>query len=255
MPYKVKEVADIVGVSVRTLHHYDQIGLLKSESVSPAGYRLYSDHDLERLQQILFFRELGISLQKTKDIIDSPGFDRKQALIIHKGLLIEKRNRLERIIASVEQTIESIEGDLKMSEKEMFEAFDMSEIERHMKKYAEETKQKYGDSDAYKESMKKTSKYTKEDWAGIMAAADEIYKRIAEMMDKGPGDPEVQQAVGEWRQHITDSFYNCTPEIVRGLGDLYVDDPRFTANIDKYKTGLASFLREAMHIYCDNLER
>lgn len=255
MQYKVKEVADIVGVSIRTLHYYDKIGLLKPESISPAGYRLYTDHDLEKLQQVLFFKELEFSLQETKDIIDSPSFDKRHALKAHKELLIEKKNRLEGIIESVEKSLQAIEGGIKMDNKGMFDSFDMTEIEKHKEKYAEETKQKYGHTDAYKESEKKTSKYTKDDWARIMRRSNEIYTKIAALMDKEPSDPQVQEAVGEWRQHITDSFYTCTPEIFRGLGDMYVNDERFTANIDKYKVGLASFLSKAMHIYCDNLEK
>lgn len=253
MKYKVKEVADMAGVSVRTLHHYDQIGLLEPESVSPAGYRLYTDKDLERLQQILFFKELGFSLQETKDIIDSPEFDRKEAFTAHRRLLIEKKNRLEKIITSLEQTIESIEGGIKMDNKKMFGAFDMTDIERHKERYAEETKKKYGNSDAYRESMEKTSKYKKEDWARIAARSEEIYMKVIENMNKGAAAHEVQEAVAELRQYITDNFYNCTPEIFRGLGDLYVADERFTVNIDKYKPGLARFLKEAMRIYCDNL--
>lgn len=142
-----------------------------------------------------------------------------------------------------------------MDKKEMLSAFDMTDIEKHQKKYVEETRQKYAHTDAYKQSQNKTSKYTKEDWAAIMGKSDEIYKKIVSLMDKGPADPQVQEAVGEWRQYITDSFYNCTLEIFRGLGDLYVSDERFTANIDKYKPGLAAFLKEAMYIYCDNLEK
>jgi DNA-binding transcriptional MerR regulator len=252
MAFKVKEVADLVGVSVRTLHHYDQIGLLKPESVSPAGYRLYTDHDLERLQQILFFKEIGFDLHKIKQILDSPGFDRRHALHTHRELLMEKKKRLEEIIFTVEKTIKSVEGEITMDKKEMFLGFDMSEIEKHQAKYAAEAKEKYGNTAAYQESMRKTAKYTKEDWARIMGDASRIYQKIAALMDKRPADPEVQKAVGEWRQHITDNFYNCTLEIFRGLGDLYVTDQRFTENIDKVKPGLAKFLREAMHVYCDN---
>ncbi|PKM76729.1 MAG: MerR family transcriptional regulator [Firmicutes bacterium HGW-Firmicutes-15] len=255
MPYKVKEVADMIGVSVRTLHHYDKIGLLKPEYISPAGYRLYTDNDLERLQQILFFKEIDFNLQEIKDILDSPGFDRKRALTAHKELLIEKRVRLNKIIKSVENTLYSIEGDIEMNKNEMFDAFDMSEIKKHQEKYAEEARQKYGDTDPYKESQKKTSRYTKEDWAVIMAEQDENYKKIRSLMDKGPADPEVQKAIRDKRQHITDYYYNCTPEIFRGLGEMYVNDPRFTANIDKYGVGLAKFMQEAMQIYCDNLEK
>jgi len=255
MPYKIKEVADIVGVSVRTLHHYDQVGLLKPESVTTAGYRLYTDHDLERLQQVLFFKELGFNLQKIKEILDNPGFDRKRALQTQRELLLKKRQRLEAIIDSVEKTIESLEGGIEMSKKEMFEAFDMTEIEKHQREYADEVKQKYGNSEAYKESQKKTSGYTKDDWAAIQAKGNEIHRRIAELMDKDPADPQVQKAIGDWRQHITDCFYTCTPEIFRGLGDLYVNDERFTANIDKTCPGLAKFMREAMHLYCNNQEK
>lgn len=251
MAYKIKEAAKIAGKSVRTLHHYDQIGLLKPESVTAAGYRIYADHDLERLQQVLFFKELGFNLREIKEILNSPGFERKRALHAQKELLIKKISRLEAIVSSVEKTIQSLERGSQMDKKEMFKAFDMTDIERHQKEYAEEARQKYGGSEAYKESLKKTSRYTKEEWAAITARGNEIYEKIASLMEKGPTDPEVQQAVGEWRQHITDSFYNCTLEIFRGLGDLYVEDSRFTANIDRVRPGLAKFLREAMDYYCD----
>lgn len=254
MSYKVKEVRDMVGVSVRTLHYYDQIGLLKPASVSSAGYRLYTDDDLERLQQILFFKELDFNLQEIKDILDSPDFDRGYALRTHKEMLIKKKKRLEKIIQSVEKTIDSIEGGMEMNKKEMFDGFSMEEIEKHKAKYAEETKQKYGNSKAYKESQKRTSKYTKDDWASITEERNEIYKRLGDLMDKEPSDLEVQKAVGEWKQHITDYFYTCTPEIFRGLGEMYVNDEGFTANIDKIKPGLAKFLSEGIKIYCDNLK-
>lgn len=254
MSYKVKEVAKLAGVSVRTLHHYDEIGLLKPEFVTAARYRLYSDADLERLQQILFFKELDFDLQEIGEILSSPGFDRKSALKNHRELLIEKKKRLERIIESVDKTIDSIEGGIEMSKKDMFTGFDMSEIERHKEKYAEETKQRYGDTDAYKESQKRTAKYTKEDWSRIMGRQEEIYKGLAELIDKDPADPQVQELVAQARQHITDSFYSCTPEIFAGLGEMYVNDERFTANIDKYKAGLAVFLRDAIRVYCNNLK-
>lgn len=253
MPYKVKEVADMVGISVRTLHHYDHIGLLKPESLNPAGYRLYTDRDLEKLQQILFFKELGFSLEETGKIINSPGFDRQKALKTHKELLQKKRARLDELIESVEKTIQSIEGGITMNKKDMFKAFDMSEIEKHQEKYAEETRQKYGKSDAYKESQEKTSKYSKDDWAAVMSRGQVIFEKIAAHMDKAPDAPEVQEAVAEWRQHITQSFYNCTPEIFRGLGEMYVADERFTTNIDQTKAGLAAFLSKAIRVYCDRL--
>ena len=255
MSYKIKAVADMVGVSVRTLHHYDQIGILKPDSVTTSGYRLYTEMDIERLQQVLFFKELDFTLQEIKEILDNPDFDRKHALMTHKEILIEKKKRLDKIIKSVNKTIDSIEGGTDMNKKEMFEVFDMTEIEAHKEKYAEETKRKYGNSDEYKESVEKTSKYTKDDWARINTINGQIYRKIIANMDKGIADLEVQKAIDELRQQITDNFYNCTIEIFRGLGDLYVYDERFKANIDKYKEGLAKFLSEAMCYYCDKSKK
>lgn len=253
MRYKVKEVAELVGVSVRTLHHYDQIGLLTPAEVSEAGYRLYTNRELERLQQILFFREIGLPLQEIKDILDRPDFDRKRALETHKELLLEKRKRLDDILATVTKTIQSIEEGTPMSDKDLFKGFDMASIEAHQKKYAAEARQKYGDA-VVDETEKRTGAYTQTDWADIQSRTEAIYGQVIAHMDKGPADPQVQEAVAAWRQLITDRFYDCTPEIFRGLGDLYVQDERFTANIDKFKPGLAAFLRDAMHVYCDNLD-
>lgn len=252
MYYMVKEVADLTGISIRMLHYYDKIGVLKPESISASGYRLYTDNDLEKLQQLLFFKELDFSLNEIKEMVKSPNYDKREALIAHKTILTEKKNRLEKIIDTVDKTINSLEGGTKMSKKDMFEAFDMSEIEKHQKKYAEETKQKYGESDAYKESQAKTQNYTKEDWERIVGESDNIYRTLAANMDKKPDDPIIQEQVEKYRKHISKYFYNCTLEIYRGLGEMYVSDSRFTKNIDKYGIGLSSFLREAINIYCDS---
>ena len=250
MLYQVKEVAHLAGISVRTLHHYDQIGLLKPEAVSPAGYRRYSDRDLERLQQIMFFKELDFSLDEIRNILGQPGFDRLEALQAHRKLLTAKKERLEAIIASIAKTIQSLEGECSMEKQEMFAAFDMAGIEKHKEQYAAEVREKY-DPKAVAECEAKTAKYAPKDWSAIMGDAGRIYQEIAVLMDRNPADPEVQRLVGEWRQHITNNFYDCTLEIFRGLGDLYVDDPRFTANIDKFKSGLAKFLRDAIMAYCE----
>lgn len=253
MPYMIGELAELAGVSVRTLHHYDSIGLLKPTSVSPAGYRYYTDCDVERLQQILFFKEMDFSLKETAEIINKPDFDKIKALKAHKELLCKKRKRIEALIASVEKNIDSAEGEIRMDKKEMFKAFDMSDIEKHKAKYAQETKLKYGETNAYKQSQERTSKYSKDDWAKVMNTANEIFEKIASLMDKGHDNTDVQQAISQWRQHITESFYDCTPEIFRGLGQLYVCDERFSDNIDKIKPGLSEFLSKAIEIYCDNL--
>ena len=252
MAHKVKEVAALTGISVRTLHHYDEIGLLKPHTVTDAGYRLYSEEDLERLQQILFFKELDFGLDRIRDILDSPGFDRRQALEAQLDLLGQKKNRLERIMKTVEQTLKTIEGGSKMSKQDMFGAFDMSEIKKHQEQYAEEARQKYGEK--ARETEKRTAGYTEKDWAAIQAEAGAIYQKFIQAMDKGAADPLAQEAADEWRAHITKHYYDCTLEIFRGLGEMYVADERFTANIDRFQSGLAAFMKEAMQRYCDRAE-
>jgi DNA-binding transcriptional MerR regulator len=253
--YKVKEVAEIAGVSVRTLHHYDHIGLLNPIRSRDNGYRVYGEEEMARLQQILFFRELDFPLDKIQRILDDPDFDQEQALHHHRKVLMEKRNRLERIIESVEKTILSLKEGRKVSDKDRFEPFDRSEIEAHQKKYEKEVQERWGDTDAYKESKRKTASYSHEDWKRIQKEGNEIDRRIIERMSQGSEDAEVQRLIGEKRQHITDNFYHCTPEIFRGLADMYVNDPRFTKNIDKLKVGYAAFLQKAMHVHCDRLEQ
>lgn len=250
MAYTVKAVAEMAGISIRTLHHYDQIGLLQPASVSQSGYRLYADADLERLQQILFFRELGFGLQEIRTIMDDPGFDRRKALLEHRALLTERQERLSRLIQTVDRTLDRMEGERTMNKDEMkalFDGFDHSQ-------YEEEARQRWGGSRAYQESEERTRRYKKADWEAIKADAGEIYANLAARMDRDPADPEVQQWIGRWHQHINKFFYTCPPEVFRGLGELYVQDERFTANIDKVKPGLAAFMKGAMAIYADRLE-
>lgn len=249
--YKIKDIADIANISVRTLHHYDKIDLLKPEAISSSGYRLYSDQSLETLQQILFYKEIGCSLQQIKSILESPDFDRKRALLQHKDLLKKKKERLEEMIQTIDQTLLIIEGGGTMNKEEMFEGFDMSEIEHYQKKYAKEAQELYGKK-IVDETLKRTTKYSKDEWKSITKTQEAIYQTLIEGMSHGPDDPQVQQAVASWQKYITDNFYDCTLEILRGLGDLYVHDERFTATIDKYKPGLSTFFRSAIIIYCDN---
>lgn len=248
--YKISEIADIAKISIRTLHHYDKIDLLKPEMISPTGYRLYSDQSLETLQQILFFKEIGFSLREVKAILENPDFDRKQTLLQHKDLLKKKKERLEEMIQTIDHTIITIKGGNIMDKKEMFEGFDMSEIEHYQKKYAKEAQEKYG-KQMLDETLKKTDNYSKGDWKTITKNQEAIYQTLIEGMNHGPEHPQVQKAIAEWQKFITDNFYDCTLEILRGLGDLYVQDARFTANIDKYKPGLSTFFRKAIIIYCD----
>ncbi|WP_394219778.1 MerR family transcriptional regulator [Halobacillus trueperi] len=252
--YKVKEMAEMTGVSVRTLHHYDHIDLLSPSFVSEKGYRLYSGKEVARLQQILFFKEMEFSLKKIKEILDDPDFDEADALQHHREILREKKKRLERLIRSVDQTLQTLEGEDHMKNEDRFRPFDKSEIEAHQKKYEKEVEERWGDTDAYKQSKQKTSQYTKEDWKKIQQEGDAIDRELVKLMDRDPSDPNVQRLVDNKRQYITDHFYECNLEIFRGLADMYVNDPRFTKNIDKWKEGYAEFLRKAMYTYCDQQE-
>ncbi len=251
MGYTVKQVAKLAGVTVRTLHHYDAIGLLRPAAVSPAGYRLYSDADLERLQQVLFFRELGFSLREIGRALSSPDFDRREALTMHRRLLVEKRRRVHALIRSVDRSIAAMDGGEDMSSSAMFEGFDESKL----REYREEARRRWGDTPAWAESERRTAGYTQQDWQYIQAESDEINRGLAALMERDPAEPEAQALVGRWHALINDRFYECSPQAFRGLGDLYVEDSRFAAHYDPWRPGLAAFLRRAMHAYADGLEQ
>ncbi len=246
--YRVKEVSELTGISVRMLHHYDKIGLLRPTAISESGYRLYNDNDLKLIQQILIYRELDFSLKEIKEILSDENLDLKETLRIQKQFIIDKRNRLNKIVETIENTIKDMEGEFIMNKKGMFEGFD---IEKHNKLYEEEVENKYGKSDAYKESKEKTSKYSKEDWNNIMGEIDDLYKNLAELMDRDVSDEEVQSLVHQWRLLISKNFYQCSIEIFKRLADMYIYDERFTKNIDKYGEGFTNFLSEAMNYYCN----
>ena len=248
--YKINEVSKLTGVSIRMLHHYDKIGLLSPSKRTDSNYRIYNDEDITRLYQILLFKELEFPLQEIKQILDDNEFNREEALKVQRNLIFEKKKRLERILESIDDTIENLGGET-MS-KNNFKAFNYEEVKKHQEKYKEETEKRYGNSDSYKESQEKTSKYSKNDWENIMEEASVIYEELSKLMDKDPSDEKVQELIEKWRNHITTNFYNCTVEIFRGLAFMYVGDERFTKNIDKYGEGLAQFMSDAMIIYCDN---
>ncbi|WP_092926161.1 MerR family transcriptional regulator [Romboutsia hominis] len=248
--YKISEVSKLTGISVRMLHHYDSIGLLSPNRENESNYRYYSEEDILRLYQILVFKELDFKLSEIKKILDDKNFDIENALRVQRKLIMKKKERLENIIDSIDETIKNLGGN-NMSKKN-FNAFSYDDIKKHEEKYKEETERRYKDSDAYKESREKTSKYSKEDWEKISEEANNIYTELANLMDKNPDDEEVQVLVQKWRDHISNNYYNCTIEIFRGLALMYVADERFTKNIDKHKKGLAKFLSDAMNVYCDN---
>ncbi|SDM94485.1 MerR family transcriptional regulator [Acetanaerobacterium elongatum] len=239
----VNEVARVANVSVRTLHYYDEIGLLRPSALTDSGYRLYDEQALERLQQILFFRELDFPLCDIKRILENPSFNRREALEKHRSLLMLKRKRLDALIGLVD---DSLKGEKTMSFKE----FDTTEIENAQKQYAEEVKERWGSTDAYTESTKRTGNYNKEDWARITAEGDAIFKAFSQHLGEDSASPAVQKLVGDWQNHITKYYYSCTKEILAGLGEMYTADERFTKNMDKYGAGTAKLMSEAIRVYC-----
>ena len=233
----VKEVSRITGVSVRTLHHYDAIGLLKPARVTESGYRLYDDRALQRLQSILFFRELEFPLQDIKKILDSPNFDPMDALNAQIRLLQLRRDHLEELISHALQIQET--GVIDMN----FKPFDKTELDT----YAAEAKAKWGKTEAYQEYEKKSSGKDAQNGDALMA----IFAEIGAVRHLDPAAPEVQALVGKIQNHITAHFYNCTKPILAGLGQMYVADERFKANIDRAGgEGTAEFAAKAIEIYC-----
>lgn len=233
----VKEVSRITGVSVRTLHHYDAIGLLKPARVTESGYRLYDDRALQRLQSILFFRELEFPLQEIKDILDTPNFDPREALADQIHLLELRKQHLENLISHARKIHKT--GVIDMN----FKPFDKTELDT----YAAEAKEKWGKTEAYQEYEKKSSGKDAQNGDALMA----IFAEIGAVRHLDPAAPEVQALVGKIQNHITAHFYNCTMPILAGLGQMYVADERFKANIDRAGgEGTAEFAAKAIEIYC-----
>lgn len=242
---RVSEVAKLTGITARTLHYYDEIGLLKPSQVTESGYRLYSDGDLELLQQILFFRELDFSLGDIREIMGNPAYDRETALRNHRQLLLQKRRHLDGLITLVENTLK---GEYDMS----FKQFDGSEMEETKKKYAVEAKERWGNTDAYAEYEEKTRDYDDPQWKLLKGEGAEILAEFGRNRHLEPGSPEAQALVKKWQDYITANFYTCTKPILSCLGEMYIGDDRFTENLDRNGEGTALFMATAIEIYCRN---
>lgn len=250
--YSVKQLAELSGVTVRALHHYDHIGLLKPAVRTEKKYRLYSGDDLHRLQQILFYRELDFTLDQIRDILDDPDFNTAEALKMHRSKLIHKQKRMTSLIHTVEKTLASIEGEGKMTlkDKDLYEGFDQEKIDRWNK----EVDEKY-DPEKVAESRSNIGKMSKDTFKNVQKEGDRITKNISELMDREVSSPEVQALIKEHHAWI-ENFYTCPAEMYKGLGQLYVENPEFTAFYEKFKPGLAAFMCEAMAYYADHsLER
>ena len=238
---KVKEVSKLTGVSVRTLHHYDDIGLLTPDAITEAGYRLYSDENLATLQQILFFRELGFPLKKIKELLDSPSFDRQEAFEIQRKMLIEKRKKLDDMIKTIEKTIQHGKGAYQMTNEEKFKGFDFSQ-----NLYEQEARERWGDK-AIEKSNKKVAQFG----PAYEEEMNRIYFKLAELRHLSPESDEAQEAIEEWFGFLN-KMSNYSLEMFEGLGQMYVADERFTKNIDQFGEGLAGFMCDAMAAYVAN---
>ncbi len=241
--FTVKQLSRIAGVSPRTLHYYDEIGLLKPAHIATNGYRYYDDNCVLRLQQILLCRELDLSLEQIKKMINKPGYDNIFALSAHKKALLKRIQRLEKLVNTVEDTILFIQGEKTMSKRQLFAALSPEE-ENKMEK---EAMQMY-DPQVVKDSNRKWKNYSKAEQERILAEGNQIYELIAGNMDKGAESAEVQNAVARWHHHI-EYFWNPNDDQLLGLADLYNDDPRFKQNFDKFDPRLTEFMREAVAIY------
>ena len=237
----VKEVSQLTGVSVRTLHHYDAIGLLKPTQVTDAGYRLYDDTALRRLQTILLFRELQFPLKEIKGILDSPEFDPRDALEQQIHLLELQRQHLDALISHARNI--QMTGVTLMD----FSPFDRSELDE----YAAQAKAKWGETEAYKEFEQKTAGQTPAQMQDTGDALMDIFAQIGAIRHTSPASGEAQALVAKLQGFITDHYYTCTKQILRGLGQMYIAGDSMTEKIDKAGgEGTAAFAHQAIEIYC-----
>lgn len=241
--FTVKQLADMAGVSVRTLHYYHQIGLLRPGSVGANGYRYYGQADMLRLQQILFFRELDFSLDQIRAIMDRPDFDLLRALEGHRKALLNRGERINRLIQTVDNTIDHLKGVKPMSKRDFYAGFD----EELQKKRSAEAAARWGEP--ARTSQKNWEALTRDQKNDVLAGMNEITEGIAASMDKGPESAEVQQWVGRWHAFINEHFYDCTLEIFEGLGRMYNEDPAFQATYENVRPGLAALMEKAVLHY------
>ncbi|MBT2446683.1 MerR family transcriptional regulator [Streptomyces sp. ISL-43] len=244
MGYSVGQVAGFAGVTVRTLHHYDEIGLLSPGGRSQAGHRRYDDADLDRLQRILFYRELGFPLDEVAALLDDPESDPREHLRRQHALLTDRIARLQQMAEAVEHAMEAKKMGINLTPEEKFEVFGNDDPER----YNEEAEQRFGGTWTYEQSQKRVARYTKDDWKRQQAETTAWGARYAALMAQGAAadDERAMDLAEEHRQHLTKWFFDCHYTIHEGLGEMYVADKRFTAYYEKIRPGMARHLRDAI---------
>ncbi len=240
----IGEVAALAGVTVRTLHHYDRIGLLVPSRRAPNGYRMYNYGDLERLRQIRLLRELGFRLDAIGEMLDAPAYDRRGSLVAQRELLRERQERTERIIRGVDRALAALDEERRMETSTMFEGLEEFDHAR----YRQEAQERWGETGAYRESMRRTRRYGKKDWAMIRDEGEMVVGRLAQLLaggDHAAGRAAMDLAE-EHRCHIDRWFYPCSHRMHGCLAEMYTTDPRFTEYFEKRAEGLADFVRDAI---------
>jgi len=250
MEYTVNKLSKMSGISARTLRHYDDIGLLKPTRVALSGYRIYGQEEVDVLQQILLYRELGFPLDNIKRLLNAPGFDRAKAFSSHLSELHSKRARLDVLIANVTQSIAAMKGEITMSDKEKFEGLKQTLIDENERKYGAEVRAKYGDQ-AINESNLNLKGLTQEQYDKSERLRIAIEETLKAAFDTGdPAGELAQEACDLHRQWLCIFYPKYSKEYHKGLGEMYVADGRFRANYDKLAPGCTEFLRDAINLYC-----
>jgi DNA-binding transcriptional MerR regulator len=241
--YSVGDVARIANTTVRTLHHYDEIGLLKPSDRSERGYRLYSDEDLLRLQQIHIGRSLGMSLEQIRAMLDDPEFDQRRALVQQREQLVARKGETERMLAAIDAALGALSetGEGIMDPGKMFDGFDPA-------RYEDEARERWGETDAYAESSRRTSKYGEKDWARMRADGEALMAQFIDAMRRGasPTDDAVLTLAERHRLHIDQWFYPCSRSMHAALAQMYLADGRFERSFESRANGLAAYLSEAI---------
>ena len=250
MEYTANKLAKMSGVSTRTLRYYDEIGLLKPLMVAPSGYRIYGQSEVDRLQQILFYKELGFSLESIKELLSASGFDREKAFFNHLTELKAKKRRLDALIQNVTKSISAMKGEISMTDNEKFEGFKQSLIDENEQKFGSEIREKYGDQaiDESNANLKGLSKEQYDKGEKLRLSLEETLKSAFET--GAPAGELAQKACDMHRQWLCVFYPKYSKEYHRNLGEMYVADERFRKNYDKLAPGCAEFLRDAINIYC-----
>ncbi|TFJ76620.1 MerR family transcriptional regulator [Carnobacterium maltaromaticum] len=250
MEYTVKKLSELAGISGRTLRFYDQIDLLKPNRINSSGYRIYGGKEVDRLQQILFYRNLGLPLEEIKEVLDAPNFDSETALFAHYQQLLEQQQQLNKLIATVEKTLQVKRGMSSMTDKEKFEGFKKELIEKNETQYGDEIRGKYGNQ-AVEESNQKMAGMSKEKYEAFEKLGNELLEELeVAMNDQNPQGTAGQRVAALHKEWLSFTWGSYSKEAHRGLAEMYVSDPRFTAYYDeKAGDGAASYLRDAIVAY------